>query len=354
LCPGSQESNSLSNQCTSQYHPQINVSNTADSLPADSPRQKNTKSPLILSKNTTESTSNQNNALNSNTSSLPSLFFHYWVPPGESINSVSTANNEGSESTSSPQSNILNSHEKETCAFSPSKKKRVSQPQSQQLSLPSFGNPILPPLSRRSPRHHLRHRSETSVLQSKFFDIPPNKQKNPSITNETNFQDTKTLVDNPLEFNKEKKYKDDRIFENTSLSELDKLWSSVLDLPNERLLRLGPVLMSMGKGVGEDGVLSGKSPSKLCRLLQRKKNRNLLITSKGRALFVTEKSNGEKKVKSEIPLGKSNIKIRLEGNSGRLWVIETPTKTYNFDDHHKRAVEWVELIEKVNKERCNH
>lgn len=109
----------------------------------------------------------------------------------------------------------------------------------------------------------------------------------------------------------------------TTLSELDKLWSSVLDLPNERLLRLGPVLMSMGKGVGEEGILSGKSPSRLSRLLQRKKTRNLLITSKGRALFVTEESNGEKKVKSEIPLGKSNIKIRLEGKSGRLWVIET-------------------------------
>ncbi|KAG4301833.1 hypothetical protein PCK1_001809 [Pneumocystis canis] len=135
--------------------------------------------------------------------------------------------------------------------------------------------------------------------------------------------------------------------ENTSLSELDKLWSSVLDLPNERLLRLGPVLMSMGKGAGEDGILSGKSPSKFSKLLQRKKNRNLLITSKGRALFVTEESNGEKKVKSEIPLGKSNIKIRLEGNSGRLW----PTKTYNFDDHHKRAVEWVELIEKTHRKQ---
>ncbi|CCJ30781.1 unnamed protein product [Pneumocystis jirovecii] len=140
----------------------------------------------------------------------------------------------------------------------------------------------------------------------------------------------------------------------TTLSELDKLWSSVLDLPNERLLRLGPVLMSMGKGVGEEGILSGKSPSRLSRLLQRKKTRNLLITSKGRALFVTEESNGEKKVKSEIPLGKSNIKIRLEGKSGRLWVIETPNKVYNFDDLHKRAVEWVELIKKVNKECCNH
>ncbi|KAG4301834.1 hypothetical protein PCK1_001810 [Pneumocystis canis] len=211
LCTGSQESN-LSNQCTSQHHPQINISNTLDSFSTDSPCQKNTKYPLILTKNTAESTSNQNHALNSNTSSLPSLFFHYWVPPGESINSMSTTNNEGSESTASPQSNILNSHEKEPCSFSPSKKKRISQPQPQQPMLPSFGNPILPPLSRRSPRHHLRHRSETSVLQSKFFDIPQNKQKNPPITNENNFQDTKIFVDKPLEFNKEKKYKDDRIF----------------------------------------------------------------------------------------------------------------------------------------------
>ncbi|KTW28945.1 hypothetical protein T552_01575 [Pneumocystis carinii B80] len=141
--------------------------------------------------------------------------------------------------------------------------------------------------------------------------------------------------------------------EDPSLSRLNELWSSVLVLPNERLLRLGQVSVSTGKGVGEDGILSGKSPSRLSRFLHRKKTRNLLITSEGRALLVTEESNGEKKIKSEIPLGKSNIKIRLEGNSGRLWIIETPNKIYNFDDLHERAVEWVELIERVNKERCN-
>ncbi|KAG4306110.1 hypothetical protein PORY_000098 [Pneumocystis oryctolagi] len=187
--------------------------------------------------------------------------------------------------------------------------------------------------------------------------IPENSQK-PSVNIKLD-SSPPTLLDTP----KQKKHKQrtshfsqtvyEQNVEDTALSELDMLWSSVLDLPNERLLRLGPVLMSIGRRVSEGGILSGKSP-KFSRFLQRKKTRNLLITSKGRALFVTEESNGEKKVKSEIPLGKSNIKIRLEGNSGRLWVIETPNKVYNFDDHHKRAVEWVELIEKVNKERCNY
>ncbi|EMR11042.1 hypothetical protein PNEG_00639 [Pneumocystis murina B123] len=183
--------------------------------------------------------------------------------------------------------------------------------------------------------------------------IPSNIIKLNSVSNPTLLPNTmdkqekhKQLLNYPQDIPKQNT-------ENPSLSKLNELWSSVLVLPNERLLRLGQVSVSTGKGVGEDGILSGKSPSRLSRLLHRKKTRNLLVTSEGRALFVTEESNGEKKIKSEIPLGKSNIKIRLEGNSGRLWVIETPNKIYNFDDLHERAVEWVELIERVNKERCN-
>lgn len=173
---------------------------------------------------------------------------------------------------------------------------------------------------------------------------------NPSILSPNTTDKQKKQEQSPTNFSQNTS---EQNTEDTSLSQLNKLWSSVLVLPNERLLRLGQVSVSMGKGVGEDGILSGKSPSRLSRLLHRKKTRNLLITSEGRALIVTEESNGEKKIKSEIPLGKSNIKIRLEGNSSRLWVIETPNKIYNFDDFHERAVEWVELIERLNKERCN-
>ncbi|CCJ30780.1 unnamed protein product [Pneumocystis jirovecii] len=207
LCHSSQEPGSLSNQCAPQPRHQTNIPNTLDSFPANSPSQKGGKSPFMLSRNVTEPAPNQNHTLNSNASSLPSLFFHYWIPPGESVNSVTTVNNEGSELTS--QSNILNSHEKESCSFSPSKKKRVSQPQ--QLLLPPFGNSILPPLSKRSPRHHLRHRSETSVLQSKFFDIPSNKPGNSPTTNENSLPDPKILADKSSEL-KEKKYKDDKVF----------------------------------------------------------------------------------------------------------------------------------------------
>lgn len=139
--------------------------------------------------------------------------------------------------------------------------------------------------------------------------------------------------------------------DNKSLSELNELWSSLLVLPNERLLRLGRVLVSMEKGLGEDAILSKKSPSRFSRLLHRKKNRILLVTSEGRVLFVTEESNGEKKIKNEILLGKSNIKTKL-GNSDRQWTIETPSKIYNFDVH-EHAIEWVKLIERVNNERCN-
>ncbi|KAG4306552.1 hypothetical protein PORY_000540 [Pneumocystis oryctolagi] len=182
LCHTSQEPGSLSNQCILQSH----------SFPTNSPCQKNEKSPFMLSKNIAEPVPNQNHTLNPNTS-LPSLFFHYWVPPGESVNPTPSINSEGHDPAASSQPNVLNLHEKEQSSFSPSKKKRVSQ--SQQFLLPPFGNSVLPPLSKRSPRHHLRHRSETSVLQSKFFDTPSNKSTNSPITIENSIQDSKTLID---------------------------------------------------------------------------------------------------------------------------------------------------------------
>ncbi|EMR11041.1 hypothetical protein PNEG_00638 [Pneumocystis murina B123] len=190
-CPGTQGSDSISNQ--SILHPfQTNVSNISlESFSTQSSLQKNAKSPFMIPKNTTESTSNQSSVLNPNSSPLPSLFFHYWIPPGESINSMSTTNNEGTELAVSSQSNILGSHEKEILSFSPSKKKRLSQ--LQQPLPPSFGNSILPPLSRRSPRRHSRHLSETSISQSNFFDIQGNKRAISPISNEINLSKSKNI-----------------------------------------------------------------------------------------------------------------------------------------------------------------
>ncbi|KTW28946.1 hypothetical protein T552_01576 [Pneumocystis carinii B80] len=189
-CPGTQGYDSTLNQST-LHHLQTNISNVSlDSFSTTQlSQQKNSKSPFMIPKNTEESTSNQNSTSNSNSnsSSLPSLFFHHWIPPRESTNSIPTINNEGSELSSSSQSNILSLHKKETSSFSPSKKKRLSQQQQQQQQQhlpPSFGNSVLPPLSKRSPRRHSRHRSETSILQSNFFDIQANKRAISPISNE--------------------------------------------------------------------------------------------------------------------------------------------------------------------------
>ncbi|OLL23983.1 Serine/threonine-protein kinase ksg1 [Neolecta irregularis DAH-3] len=122
-------------------------------------------------------------------------------------------------------------------------------------------------------------------------------------------------------------------------STLDLEWTHLL-LHNERILRFGNVIVSCG-------MSCTLTPNKLAkRLLQRKKVRTLLITNGGRAFFVYP----DKKVKAEIELTPATMFFA----KGKTFTIETPERSFVFEDPAGRPFEWIEKLEEAKKIACKN
>ncbi|ORY77776.1 kinase-like domain-containing protein [Protomyces lactucae-debilis] len=125
----------------------------------------------------------------------------------------------------------------------------------------------------------------------------------------------------------------------SSPSELDLQFSQILNLPGERILRLGQVNVLSST--------SGDVPRKFNKMLSRKKHRTLLVTSTGRCLYI-EVSGDSKKVKGEITLSGTTTVTRLADEIGKSFLLETPQKSYLFEDPATRSYDWVESIKEAN------
>ena len=124
--------------------------------------------------------------------------------------------------------------------------------------------------------------------------------------------------------------------EESAPSELDLQHSSILSLPSERILRLGQIGVTSSSG---DSI-----PRKFNKLLNRKKTRTLMITTHGRCLFLEQS-----KIKAEMLLTgptTTNIK-RLD--APKSWIVETPSKSYLFEDSNATASDWVSAIAQANE-----
>lgn len=149
-------------------------------------------------------------------------------------------------------------------------------------------------------------------------------------------------------------------------SQLDIEWSPVLTKNNERILKLGNLLVNTtppphsptGKGAGQNGDID--SPKKFSRFFgsntPKKRQRLVMITSSARIIIVA--AGGEdKKSKIEIPLLVSGCSWRkLQDPKGLThWCVDTHDKHFSFEDPKAAssdgsatsasAQEWLDSIE---------
>ncbi|KAI9674154.1 MAG: 3-phosphoinositide dependent protein kinase-1 [Caeruleum heppii] len=128
-------------------------------------------------------------------------------------------------------------------------------------------------------------------------------------------------------------------------SQLDIEWSPVLTRTNERILKLGnlvvysaPVSQSPNSKTGSKGEASAaETPRKLSRFFggntTKKRQRLVMITSSGRVIMAAA-GGDEKKTKTEIPLLARGCECKsVRDAKGVLtWSIHTNEKLYTFED----------------------
>ena len=111
------------------------------------------------------------------------------------------------------------------------------------------------------------------------------------------------------------------------MSEADVKWARTLNLnANERVLKIGRTIVHSNS---QSGKIS--TPGKLARkLLGRKKERTLILTSEGRAFLISENNDdmpaevgASGKIKATIPLDKFSVTTLEDEEKGRIWSVET-------------------------------
>lgn len=123
----------------------------------------------------------------------------------------------------------------------------------------------------------------------------------------------------------------------SSPSELDLQYAAVLSLPTERILRLGQVTVMTSEG--------DKKPRKFNKILQRKKTRTMMVTTHGRCLYL--ESPSDRKIKGEMLLtGPTTTAVRFIDE--KQWVVETPNKSYLYEDSGGCAMEWIKALTEAN------
>lgn len=132
--------------------------------------------------------------------------------------------------------------------------------------------------------------------------------------------------------------------ESANPSELDLQYSAVLSLPSEHILRLGQVTVTTSEG--------DRLPRKFNRLLQRKKTRMLMVTTHGRCIYL-DSATGDRKVRGEMLLtGPGTTTVRQL--DARQCVVETPTRSFLYEDGNGQVTEWVQAIEEANGRVLDH
>ncbi|KAF2690206.1 kinase-like protein [Lentithecium fluviatile CBS 122367] len=123
-------------------------------------------------------------------------------------------------------------------------------------------------------------------------------------------------------------------------SQLDIDWSPVLTKRDERILKLGNMIVTQhpaGHPVGGNHDVAAETPKKFSRFFgsntPKKRQRLVMITSNARVLMCAAGTN-DKKLKEEVPLLSPGCAWRSFQDSKGLtaWLVETRDKQYVFED----------------------
>ncbi|MCJ1353277.1 MAG: pkb-activating kinase-like protein [Icmadophila ericetorum] len=158
-------------------------------------------------------------------------------------------------------------------------------------------------------------------------------------------------------------------------SQLDIEWSPVLTKNNERILKLGNLLVLSSPAVHNSGAKNGNQhsdndgPSKLARFFgagnTKKRERLVMVTSSAR-IIIAASGGDEKKTKTEIPLLVAGCTWRKAQDPKGLthWRIDSRDKHYTFEDPKAAssdgsataaaAQEWIEAIERAKEIAVSH
>ncbi|KAI5291057.1 pkb-activating kinase-like protein [Ascosphaera aggregata] len=141
-------------------------------------------------------------------------------------------------------------------------------------------------------------------------------------------------------------------------SQLDIEWSPVLTHSNERILRIGNLVVVSSPP--HHGTSDTEQPIKKFRLFggttKKKRQRLVIITSAGRIVIVPS-GGDEKKIKIEISLLAPRVTFRTAADSkgNSMFVVDTKDKHYVFADPNTGnssfdPAEWVEALERAKEQ----
>ncbi|KAF4125949.1 3-phosphoinositide dependent protein kinase-1 [Geosmithia morbida] len=144
-------------------------------------------------------------------------------------------------------------------------------------------------------------------------------------------------------------------------TQLDIEWSPVLTKPNERILRLGDLMVissplpSGSNGKGEDGH---KKLSRFFGGSTTKKRQRLVIISSGGRIIFAPAGGEDKRTKQELSLLSPDCswKTQRDAKGQLVWCVDTGGQHYTFEDtknsssvdeQRASADEWVECLERA-------
>ncbi|KAJ5174648.1 Serine/threonine-protein kinase PKH2 [Penicillium canariense] len=123
-------------------------------------------------------------------------------------------------------------------------------------------------------------------------------------------------------------------------SQLDIEWSPVLSKANERILKLGNMVVfssPASHSPSKNGSGEAEAPKKFSRFFSgtatKKRSRWVMVTSAGRIILAAA-GGDEKKAKLEIPLLEPGTHYRstTDAKGHSSWIVDTRTKHYVFED----------------------
>ncbi|KKA27477.1 hypothetical protein TD95_001968 [Thielaviopsis punctulata] len=141
-------------------------------------------------------------------------------------------------------------------------------------------------------------------------------------------------------------------------TQIDIDWSPVLTRTNERVLKLGDLMVVTSPSAGSPKADEGHK--KLSRFFgggaTKRKQRMVIVTSAGRILMVPS-GGDEKKVKQELSLLASDCvwKTQQDGKSMIHWCVDTGGVHYSFEEpktpspDNKIANEWIDTLDRAKE-----
>ncbi|WBW75497.1 serine/threonine protein kinase Ksg1 [Schizosaccharomyces osmophilus] len=123
--------------------------------------------------------------------------------------------------------------------------------------------------------------------------------------------------------------------------EMNKRWHSVL-LEDEKVSKITILNVSSFPGSGSHEAVRFFSS-----LFRKKKPRTFILTTFGRCLLVSMNSGGRATIKEELPVKSVGLRVHSVKNSDHTWIMETPTRSWSFEDPREPASTWIELINRA-------